>query len=649
MCRHLKRLSKFLHTLKCLFILWGLCLACLVAKKIQGIDGQAILEQNHILGKVVKSVETSLYHDGYSYSPGYKALIVDYRGKWVAWWIDKQTLRLTNKRPDNYYGADLDNDIAAHNQAMPLKMYNLLTNTTGTSFTNFIDFNETLLSLKPLQGTDWQSAIFDGPSVWLIDENTTQAIEVTQAFGANATLFNKINARTQALTAKNAPLLFGSFFEVLPKSCLDHFPSANPKAPDLYLVLNFDNSDLHYTNLYQRTKEILDKFPTIVKRYRVHVFALERDISYCDIPDTSDDPLKDCGIVGKYKTNPPCKALFESYQQLKKQFHATSIKGACGVPDGQLAEEPKGSKKVADTGRGWETFLFGIQEKHNETPGYIDNDNPTPYIYSPKTGLIKARDFLKSLDTPMGDKPPTKAQGLSAYKIVKKASLKHAPFQIVLLQDKQSHYKSAWLYSPQAKLWFQPGRVRKLHENDQALLNDFAEEASAYNYVKTYAKPLKTFFQKAHRIDLVPKNAKRDFYVIVQASPSYTDSIADYNTPIHLVSKILAKVQQGNAVHIILVGSLSQLPTDDCGDHACDLDETTWAANTCFNEISKAHNLAEKLDIIKNCGAEDPDSEEPGDNAIGANTINLTDDDTGMFEAQGWKHFNEFLPDPDQK
>ncbi|CCF81839.1 hypothetical protein HBZS_122900 [Helicobacter bizzozeronii CCUG 35545] len=66
---------------------------------------------------------------------------------------------------------------------------------------------------------------------------------------------------------------------------------------------------------------------------------------------------------------------------------------------------------MADTGRGWETFLFGIAEKHDETPGYIDNNNPTPYIYNPKIGLISARDFLKSLDTPMGNKPPKKSAG----------------------------------------------------------------------------------------------------------------------------------------------------------------------------------------------------------------------------------------------
>ncbi|WP_233710878.1 hypothetical protein [Helicobacter salomonis] len=638
---------KFLHTLKCLLILWGLCVACLVAKKIQGIDGQAILEQNHILGKVVKSVETNLYHDGYSYSPGYKALIVDYKGKWVAWWIDKQTLRLTNKRPDNYYGADLDNDIAAHNQAMSLKMYNLLTNTTGTSFTNFIDFNETLLSLKPLQGTRWQSATFDGPSVWLIDENTTQAIEVEQAFGANATLFNQINARTQALSAKNAPLLFGSFFKVLPKPCLDHFPSANPKAPDLYLVLNFDNSDLHYTNLYQRTKEILDKFPTIVKRYRVHVFALERDMSYCDIPNTSNDPLACCGIVSQYKTNPPCKALLQSYQRLKEQFHATSIKGACSVPDGPLAEEPKDSKKVADTGRAWDTFLFGIDEKHNEKAGYIDNNNPTPYIYNPKIGLISARDFLKSLDTPMGNKSPKKAQGLSAYKVVKKASLRYAPFQIVLLQDKQSREQSVWLYSPQAKLWFKPGRVRKLHKNDKVLVGDFKEEASAYNYVKAYAKPLKTFFSKAHRIDLVPKNAKRDFYVIMSFSDTDYGLTASEDTTTDLDSQILAKVKQGDAVHIILVGSLAQLPTNDCGDTVCDDGELDWVASTCFNKVSRAHGLAAKLEAFKGCTYEG-DPTEPGQNIINDNTANLTDI-AGMLEAQAWGHFNELLPDPDQE
>ncbi len=644
MCKY-KRLSKFSSTLKCLLILWGLCLACLVAKGKE-INWQALLEQHHIPGKVVKSIDEG---------PDFKVLVVDHKGKWEAWWVDKQSLKLANQRPSDYpYGADPTYDaIWAHNQAIPtqiIKMWNLFYTGPYATMRENMDvsyFKKALLSLKPLKGTDWKSVTFDGPSVWLMDKNTTQAIEVMQAFGDNATLFNQINARTQALSAKNAPLLFGSFFKVLPKPCLDHFPSANPKAPDLYLVLNFDNSDLHYTNLYQRTKEILDKFPTIVKRYRVHVFALERDISYCDTQEVSDKP----DPYGNYNTfdqaHPPCETLFKTYQQLKEQFHATSIKGACEVPDGQLAEEPKGSIKVADTGRGWETFLFGIAEKHDETPGYIDNNNPTPYIYNPKTGLISARDFLKSLDTPIGDKPPTRVQGLSAYKVVKKASLRYAPFQIVLLQDKQSHYKSAWLYSPQAKLWFKPGRVRKLHKNDQALLSDFREEASSYNYVKTYAKPLKTFFQKAHRIDLVPKNAKRDFYVI--KSFSYTDYglTASEDTTTDLDSQILAKVKQGDAVHIILVGSLAQLPTNDCGDTVCDDGELDWVASTCFNKVSRAHGLAAKLEAFKGCTYEG-DPTEPGQNIINDNTANLTDI-AGMLEAQAWGHLNELLPDPDQE
>ncbi|WP_235852558.1 hypothetical protein [Helicobacter vulpis] len=624
-------------------------MAHLVAKEAQEINWQALLKQHHIPGKVVKSVDEG---------PDFKVLIVDHKGKWEAWWVDKQTLKLANQRPDDYpYGADPTYDeIWAHNQAIPtqiIKMWNLFYTGPYATMRKDMDvsyFKKALLSLKPLQGTDWQSVTFDGPSVWLIDENTTQAIEVQQAFGDNAALFKKINARAQTLRAKKAPLLFGSFFEALPKPCLDHFPSTNPKAPDLYLVLNFDNSDLHYTNLYQRTKEILEQFPTIVKRYRVHVFALKQDIKSCDTKDISDNPYAPGGYSIVYMNNPPCEALFQSYQQLKAQFHATSPKGTCVIPDGQLAEEPQGSKKVGDTGRNWEDFLFGIDSKHNDTPGYIDNNNPTPIIYNPKIGLIKARDFLKSLDAPMGDKPPKKAQGLSAYKVVKKASLSHAPFQIVLLQDKQSLEQSVWLYSPQAKLWFKPGRVRKLHKNDQALLSDFKEEASGYNYVKAYAKPLKTFFHKAHSIDLVPKNAKKNFYVITSASPAAADDLAYYNTPINLVSKIIKKVQQGNAVHIILVGSLSQLPTDDCGDTSCDGDEETWVAQTCFNAANKAKNMAEKLGVIKNCGyGGDYDFKDPGESAIAHNSTILTDDSIGMFEAQGWNHLNEFLPDPDQQ
>ncbi len=631
MCRHIKKSlakqppsksggyypnPKFSNTLKCLFILWGLCMAHLVAKEAKEINWQVLLKQHHIPGKVVKSVDEG---------PDFKVLIVDHKGKWEAWWVDKQTLKLANQRPDDYpYGADPTYDeIWAHNQAIPtqiIKMWNLFYTGPYAIMREDMDvsyFKKALLSLKPLQGTDWQSATFDGPSVWLINANTTQAIEVQQAFGDNATLFNQINTRAQQLDAKKAPLLFGSFFEALPKPCLDTFPSTNPKAPDLYLILDFADS---FSNLYQRTKEILDKFPTILKHYRVHVFL-------------TDDVRDGKAILSK------------SYHRLKKQFHATSTKGSCDVPD-----DPKAVKKVGNTGRNWEDFLFGIDSKHNDTPGYIDNNNPTPIIYNPKIGLIKARDFLKSLDAPMGDKPPKETQGLSAYKVVKKASLSHAPFQIALLQDKQSLEQSVWLYSPQAKLWFKPGRVRKLHKNDQALLNDFQEEASGYNYVKAYAKPLKTFFHKAHSIDLVPKNAKKNFYVITSASPAAADDLAYYNTPINLVSKIIKKVQQGDAVHIILVGSLSQLPTDDCGDHACDGDEETWVAQTCFNAANKAKNMAEKLDVIKNCGyAGDYDFKDPGESAIADNSANLTDDDTGMFEAQAWNHLNELLPDPDQE
>ncbi len=217
-----------------------------------------------------------------------------------------------------------------------------------------------------------------------------------------------------------------------------------------------------------------------------------------------------------------------------------------------------------------------------------------------------------------------------------------------------------WFYSPQAKLWFKPGRVRGLHKSDQALLNDFKEEASGYNYMKTYAKPLKTFFQKAHRIDLVPKNAKRGFYVIVQASPDFTDDLAkSNNTPINLVSKILEKFQQGNAVHIILVGSLNRLPVYDCGRYFCNDDDNTRVAEACFNAISKAQDISEKLKMIKkDCGIHDEGGyygysyftgKDPGKSAITDNTTNLIDDSNGMLEAQAWNHLNELLPDPDKE
>ncbi|WP_233711293.1 hypothetical protein [Helicobacter salomonis] len=617
--------SKFLNTLKHLLILWGLCLAWLVAEETIKIDGQAILEQNHILGKVVKSVDTD----------SFKVLVVDYKGKWAAWWVDKRDLELANKPlPSDYgYGAHVSqtyDEIAAHNQAMPLKMYQLLISGAKNPQAHTPVFKETLLSLKPLEGTPWKSVTFDGPSVWLMDTTTTQAIEVQQAFGDHATLFNEINTRAQELRTKNAPLLFGSFFKVLPKPCLDHFPSNNPQAPDLYFILSFGHN---HKNLYQRTQEILKKFPTIIKHYRVHVFLINN--------------------VGE---------LSATYHYFKERFHATSTKGACKIPHGPLKEVPKGAEEVGNTGRDWQTFLFGVidNSRHelarnpNKTGAYLHNNNPTPLIYNPKIGLISARDFLKSLDTP---KPPTKAQGLDAYKILKKANLSHAPFQITLLQDKQSYDKSVWFYSPQAKLWFKPGRVRGLHKDDQALLNDLKEEASGYNYVKTYAKPLKTFFSKAHTIDLVPKNVQRDFYVIVQASPDFADDLAkNNNTPINLVSKILAKFQQGNAVHVILVGSLNRLPVYDCGQYYCDGNDDTRVAEACFNAVSKARNMAEKLNVIKKgCGIHGEDgyyyfkNKEPGKSAIAHNTTNLIDDGNGMLEVQGWNHLNELLPDPNQE
>ncbi|WP_235852987.1 hypothetical protein [Helicobacter labacensis] len=362
-------------------ILYALCLAYLVAEETAKINGQAILQQNHILGKVVKSV------DAYDF----KVLVVDYKGKWAAWWVDKRDLELANQPPSCYPYCSFSYDIGpiydaiwAHNQAMPLKMYQLLISGTNNLREDMPIFKETLLSSKPLQGTPWRSVVFDGPSVWLMDTTTTQAIEVQQAFGDHATLFNEINTRAQELRAKNASLLFGSFFEVLPKSCLDHFPSTNPQASDLYFILSFGHN---YKNLYQRTQEILKKFPTILQRYRVHVFLINN--------------------VGE---------LSATYQYFKERFHATSTKGACKIPHGPLEEVPKGAEEVGDTSRDWQTFLFGVidNSRHalarnpNKTGAYLHNNNPTPLIYNPKIGLISARDFLKSLDTPIGDKLPAK-------------------------------------------------------------------------------------------------------------------------------------------------------------------------------------------------------------------------------------------------
>ncbi|CCF79900.1 hypothetical protein HBZS_103480 [Helicobacter bizzozeronii CCUG 35545] len=60
--------------------------------------------------------------------------------------------------------------------------------------------------------------------------------------------------------------------------------------------------------------------------------------------------------------------------------------------------------------------------------------------------------------------------------------------------------------------------------------------------------------------------------------------------------------------------------------------------------------MAEKLDVIKNCGyGGDYDFKDPGESAIADNSANLIDDGIGMLEAQGWKHFDELLPDPNQE
>ncbi|WP_163556239.1 hypothetical protein [Helicobacter suis] len=48
--------------------------------------------------------------------------------------------------------------------------------------------------------------------------------------------------------------------------------------------------------------------------------------------------------------------------------------------------------------------------------GYLDEDNPTPLIYDPKTGLLKVADFLKNLGS---KEPQIKALGLEAYTIIK--------------------------------------------------------------------------------------------------------------------------------------------------------------------------------------------------------------------------------------
>ncbi|WP_163556240.1 hypothetical protein [Helicobacter suis] len=103
----------------------------------------------------------------------------------------------------------------------------------------------------------------------------------------------------------------------------------------MYLILSFKKGG--YTNLYQRIKQILQNFHSILKHYNAHVLALQQNPNSCKDEDSN-------------LNGPACLALFMAYQQIKKQFHATSIKGSCDVPNRALLEVPKNSKKMGNTG-----------------------------------------------------------------------------------------------------------------------------------------------------------------------------------------------------------------------------------------------------------------------------------------------------------
>ncbi|WP_281747679.1 hypothetical protein [Helicobacter suis] len=78
------------------------------------------------------------------------------------------------------------------------------------------------------------------------------------------------------------------------------------------MILSFKKDD--YTNLYQRTKQILQNFHSILKHYNAHVLALQQNPNSCK----DEDPNLN---------TPACLALFMAYQQIKEQFHATPIIG----------------------------------------------------------------------------------------------------------------------------------------------------------------------------------------------------------------------------------------------------------------------------------------------------------------------------------
>ncbi|MFC3847102.1 hypothetical protein ACFOPX_00945 [Helicobacter baculiformis] len=335
----------------CLLVLWWLCLEWLLA---QNINLQTLLNRQGVYGVVQKVIDIG---------PDYKMVIVENNDKWVIWWLDKHTFKLDSKEPDDYQGRlqeRVEDEVFAHNQAMSLKMWKLF-NPKNSELSGFY---ETLSSLKPLQNTHWKIAIFETPSVWLIDADSSQAIEVKQAFGRDAILFNRINTRFKQISQSKAPVLFASFFEAVPKPCLDNFESPNSKAPDLYLILNF-LKDSHY-NLYWRTKEIIDKFPRILGRYKVHVLTLG---------DSED------GLPHAYDSTH--KRLPDFYEDLKKQFHAISVEGAC-----DKCNAPDDAKKVGNTGVDWLSFLYGLDD--GRIDGYLDESTPLPLIYSPKLGLETA-------------------------------------------------------------------------------------------------------------------------------------------------------------------------------------------------------------------------------------------------------------------
>ncbi|MFC3847793.1 hypothetical protein ACFOPX_04495 [Helicobacter baculiformis] len=241
-------------------------------------------------------------------------------------------------------------------------------------------------------------------------------------------------------------------------------------------------------------------------------------------------------------------------------------------------------------------------------------------------------DFLKSLDISTSYKStPLKAQDLNAYAVLKTTSLSHAPFQVLMLQDKLNHKKRVLLSMAQAHLYFQPGRMRGLSIADKKRIQKFQNEASTYNFIQSYHKPLETFMHEASKIDLVPKHSKKDFYYIVQGRISEEG-----------VQQVKRLLDRNDAVHIIFLG---QLPFD------MNEGKLSVGARTCFALAKRGQSVIKRLQALEKCTQINTDTFVDNNSAIDAidkNTSAFVDDNIGMLEAKGWRYLNFFIPNVEE-